>query len=75
MIQRILDYFEKQSFGVMEWWGKKLGVRAARIRLLFIYVSFLTFGSPLIVYLIMAFVLEHKEMFKFGTSRKTIWDL
>lgn len=75
MVQSILDYFEKQSFGVFKWWGDKLGIRASRIRLFFIYVSFLTFGSPLIVYLVMAFVLDHKEFFKFARPKKTVWDL
>lgn len=75
MIQRILDYFEKKSFGVFEWWGRKLGIRASKIRMFFIYVSFLTFGSPLIMYLVMAFVLEHKNYFKIGNKRKTVWDL
>jgi len=75
MIQSILDYFEKQSFGVLKWWGDKLGIRASRIRLFFIYVSFLTFGSPLLIYLVMVFILEHKEFFKFERPRKTVWDL
>ena len=75
MIQSILDYFEKQSFGVFKWWGEKLGIRAPGIRLFFIYISFLTFGSPLIIYLAMAFILEHKDYFKFKKRRKTVWDL
>ena len=75
MIQSILDYFEKQSFGVFKWWGEKLGIRAPGIRLFFIYISFLTFGSPLIIYLAMAFILEHKDFFKFKKRRKTVWDL
>ena len=75
MMQSILDYFEKQSFGVFKWWGEKLGIRAPGIRLFFIYISFLTFGSPLIIYLAMAFILEHKDFFKFKKRRKTVWDL
>jgi len=75
MIQSILGYFEKQSFGVFKWWGDKLGMRASGIRLFFIYISFITFGSPLIIYLTMAFILEHKEFFKFKKRRKTVWDL
>ena len=74
MINRIQDFFEKHAFGVCEWWGKKLGLPTSRIRLFFIYTSFLTLGSPLIIYMIMAFVLEHKYMFKFK-KRKTIWDI
>lgn len=71
---KIQNYFETQAFGVCEWWGEKLGFKTHKIRLFFIYLSFLTFGSPLIIYLIMAFILEHKDWFKLE-KRKTIWDL
>lgn len=74
MIPKIQDFFEKNAFGVCEWWGKKLGLKTTKIRLFFIYLSFITLGSPLIVYLVMAFVLEHKDYFKFK-RRKTVWDI
>ena len=75
-IQQIKDFFEKQAFGVCTWWGEKLGIKTANIRLFFIYASCLTVGSPLIVYLIMAFILKHKEYFKITKNkRKSIWDL
>lgn len=75
MIRRIQDFFEKYAFGVCEWWGQKLGLKTPRIRLFFIYLSFLTLGSPLIVYLIMAFILEHKYFFRTWRKRNTIWDI
>ncbi len=77
MVQRIFDLFERHAFGVCNWWGEKLGINSQKIRLFFIYLSFLTLGSPLIIYLIMAFVLEHKDFFKFRfpRKRKTIWEL
>ncbi|KAA3644459.1 MAG: PspC family transcriptional regulator [Bacteroidetes bacterium] len=71
---KIHDYFERKAFGVCEWWGLKLGLKTSRIRLFFIYFSFITFGSPLLIYLIMAFILEHKYFFKLK-RRNTIWDL
>ena len=74
MISRISSFFEKQAFGFCEWWGEKLQLKNSRIRLFFIYFSFLTFGSPIIIYLIMAFILEHKEYFKLS-KRKTVWDI
>lgn len=74
MIDKLQDFFEKYAFGVCEWWGQKLGLKSNRIRLFFIYLSFLSFGSTVVVYLIMAFILEHKDFFKLR-SRKTIWDL
>jgi phage shock protein PspC (stress-responsive transcriptional regulator) len=75
MIQRILDYFERQAFGVCEWWGRILGIRVHKVRLAFIYLSCITLGSPLIIYLIMAFILENKSYFKPRKRRSTIWDL
>ena len=75
MIKRIQAYFEKKAFGVCAWWGNKLGIKSSRIRLYFIYLSFITLGSPLIIYLIMAFILEHKSFFKIRRKRKTVWDL
>ncbi|MFZ5555037.1 MAG: PspC family transcriptional regulator [Bacteroidota bacterium] len=71
----VLSFFEKQAFGVCEWWGKKLGMQTKNIRLTFIYLSFITFGSMLFVYLVMAFILQHKHYFKPGPKRKSIWDL
>lgn len=74
MIHKIQTYFEKKAFGVCNWWGEKLQLKTSRIQLFFIYASFVTFGSPIIVYLIMAFVLEHKNYFKLQ-KRKTVWDI
>ena len=75
MIRQIFAYFEKKAFGVCAWWGKKLGVKTHRIRLFFIYLSFITFGSILFLYLLMAFVLEHKRYFKFKKKRPSVWDI
>lgn len=75
MIKPILDFFEKQAFGVCEWWGKKLGIDTRKIRLSFIYLSFITLGSPIIIYLIMAFILDNKEYFKPGSKKRSIWDM
>lgn len=73
MIEKIQCFFEKQAFGVCSWWGEKLGIKTSRIRIYFIYLSFITMGSPLIIYLIMAFVLENKDLFK--RKKRTIWDI
>jgi phage shock protein PspC (stress-responsive transcriptional regulator) len=73
MIDRIQAFFEKQAFGVCEYMGEKLGIASSSIRKYFIYLSFLTFGSPLILYLILAFLLENRRYFK--QNRHSIWDL
>lgn len=75
-IQKIIFFFEMRSFGVCAWWARKLGINIAKVRLGFIYASFITLGSPLILYLAMAWILEHKHYFKFQRKRRnTIWEL
>lgn len=77
MINRIRLWFERQAYGVCSWWGEKLGISATHIRMYFIYLSFFTFGSPIIIYFVMAFVLEHKDYFRPNRSpkRSSIWEL
>lgn len=52
---------EGSLFGVCAALGEKLGISTSRIRMWFIYISFLTMGSPLIIYMIMAFWLNIKN--------------
>lgn len=54
-------FFEKYSFGVCNYLGERMGVRACRVRLYFIYLSFVTLGSPIIIYLFAAFWLNIKK--------------
>jgi phage shock protein C len=76
IINKITSWFEQQAFGVCSWLGKKLGIRSNKIRMYFIYLSFFTAGSPVIVYFILAFLLEHKEYFKPNRFRRpTVWDI
>jgi phage shock protein PspC (stress-responsive transcriptional regulator) len=71
-MKNILDFFEQRAFGVCSYWGEKLGVSISSIRLFFIYTSFITFGSPLLIYLSMVFVMNmHKHLRR---NRKPIWD-
>lgn len=73
LIENIKTFFERQAFGVCEWWGEKLKIRSANIRLFFIYISCLAIGSPLIIYLIMAFILNLRNLVK--RKRGSVWDL
>ena len=57
-IKRIQDFFEGHAFGVCTRLGEKLGIATSSIRLFFIYASFLTFGSPVIIYLCLAFIID-----------------
>ncbi len=71
----IRSWFENQAFGVCSWWGEKLGISTTRIRMYFVYLSFFTAGSPILVYFVMAFILENKEYFKLSRKKKSIWEI
>lgn len=55
IMQKIRQYLELHAFGVCSAIGEKLGIASSRIRMWFIYISFLTLGSPVILYMILAF--------------------
>ncbi len=71
LIREIQSFFEKHAFGVCTALGEKMGLATSSIRLFFIYASFLTFGSPIIIYLSLAFVLNMRRHLR---RRSTIWD-
>ncbi|GIV28313.1 MAG: hypothetical protein KatS3mg027_2127 [Bacteroidia bacterium] len=63
MIDKIIFWFEQNAFGVCESIGKHLGISSVKIRKYFIYLSFFTFGSPVILYFILYFFKENKRFF------------
>jgi phage shock protein PspC (stress-responsive transcriptional regulator) len=71
IMQRIQQYFESQAFGVCAKLGEKLRIPTSSIRIFFIYASFLTFGSPLIVYLALAYILNIRKHLR--RRYNTIW--
>lgn len=76
IIKYIIAWFEQQAFGVCESLGKWLGIKGTTVRLYFIYLSFFTFGSPVIIYFILAFLKENKGyFFPKLQARKRLWDL
>ena len=76
MIAPAKTWFEQQAFGVCQWWAEKLNIKTEQVRLSFIYLSFITAGAHLVVYLVMAFVLQHKERIKRPfAKRSTVWEL
>ncbi len=73
---RMIEYFrnivEKSAFGVCQTIGERFGIRVSKIRLYFIYTSFITLGSPLVIYLIIAFWLNVRRYFR--APGKVLWD-
>lgn len=70
-LKRLQAFFEQHAFGVCAALGEKMGIATSSIRLFFIYTSFLTFGSPVLLYLALAFVLNMRSHLR---KRSTIWD-
>lgn len=60
-MKQLKDYIEYQAFGVCAAIGEKMGIATSRIRMWFIYISFLTLGSPVIIYMVMAFWMNMKQ--------------
>jgi len=71
-MDRIKALLEKSAFGVCQYLGQKMGIASSRVRLYFIYLSFGTLGSPVIIYLFLAFWINVKEYI--NQSKKLIWD-
>jgi phage shock protein PspC (stress-responsive transcriptional regulator) len=67
-IKRIQHFFQEHAFGVCSALGEKLGIASASIRLFFIYASFLTLGSPIIVYLGLAFIMNMRKHLRRSNS-------
>ncbi|MFY8189128.1 MAG: PspC domain-containing protein [Flavobacterium sp.] len=73
MIKKIRLFFEKHGFHVSSRLADRLGMRAAHVRLFFIYISFVTVGLWFGVYLTLAFWLRLKDMLY--TKRSSVFDL
>jgi len=73
MFQRIVTYFEKQSFGVCTYIAERLNISISKIRLFFIYSSFLAVGFPIVFYFLAALVLDVRHYIK--RIRLRIWDV
>ncbi|MEO6131561.1 MAG: PspC domain-containing protein [Saprospiraceae bacterium] len=63
------DFLEKSAFGVCQQLGEWMKINPAHIRLYFVYASFITFGSPFVLYLVMAFWLNVRKYISSGARR------
>jgi len=57
----IRHFIEWHVFGVCTALGQRLGIATSIIRKNFIYISFITMGSPVIIYLFLAFWMNIKR--------------
>lgn len=72
-MNRLRYFIEWQLFGVCTAIGERVGISVTRIRTWFIYISFLTMGSPLIVYFILAFWMNMKRYIE-AVRRNPWWN-
>lgn len=54
-MNKFKHFIEWQVFGVCSYVGEKIGIASTTIRKHFIYISLLTMGSPIIIYMFIAF--------------------
>lgn len=73
MFQQVVTFFEKRSFGVCTYFAERLNISISKIRLFFIYSSFLAVGFPIVFYILAALVLDVRHYIK--KIRMRIWDV
>ncbi|PSL05043.1 PspC domain-containing protein [Cecembia rubra] len=60
-MNKIKLFLEERAFGVCSRLGEKLNFPVDSIRLFFIYSSFVTLGSPIILYVCMAMMMKVRK--------------
>ena len=71
-MKKLQSLLEFSVFGVCTHLGHKMGIASSSVRKYFIYLSFFTFGSPIIVYLVLFFWIDIWKHFR--KSRSAVWD-
>ncbi|POY36036.1 PspC family transcriptional regulator [Solitalea longa] len=74
MLQRIICFFERQSFGVCNYIAERFNISTSKLRLFFIYASFIAVGFPIIFYLFAALVLDLRLYLK-QKRKSSIWEM
>ena len=58
MMDNLKGFLEVRAFGVCSFIGDLMGIATSKIRLFFIYITFIAMGSPIIVYFSLAFLIN-----------------
>jgi phage shock protein PspC (stress-responsive transcriptional regulator) len=70
-MNRFKDFVEWNAFGVCSAIGQRLGIATSKIRQYFMYASVLTMGSPIILYMVLAFFRNVRKYMM--ASRRNPW--
>lgn len=73
MLEQIKGFLEIRAFGVCAFLGQVFGIATSKIRLFFIYLTFITMGSPVVIYLSLAFLLNIGRYIR-ERRRNPVWD-
>jgi phage shock protein PspC (stress-responsive transcriptional regulator) len=71
-LENFRSFVELNAFGVCSYLGEKFNIASSKIRLYFIYLSFFTFGSPVIIYFFILFWMNIKR-YVFFSKRNPLW--
>lgn len=72
-MRSLMIFLEQRSFGVCSYLGERFGISISKIRLFFIYTSFLAAGFPIIFYLLAGIVLDVRNYIK--RTRRSVCDI
>jgi len=72
-MSRLRYFIESNAFGVCSYIGEKMGVSSTTIRKYFIYISFLTMGSPVLFYFIIAFWMNIRNYIWYSKRNPLRW--
>lgn len=73
LADKFREFCDLSMFGILSLLGEKMGIATSRIRMFFIYISFITFGSPVFIYLAVAFVININKYIR-SRKRNPVWD-
>jgi phage shock protein PspC (stress-responsive transcriptional regulator) len=73
IVDKLKEFCEMSLFGVLSPLGEKMGIATSRIRLFFIYITFFGFGSPIFIYLAVAFIMNIRLYIR-NRKRNPVWD-
>lgn len=73
LIDQLKPFCEMSLFGVLAPLGDRMGIASSKIRMFFIYISFFSFGSPIFIYLAVAFIINIRLYIR-NRRRNPVWD-
>ncbi|PTB96945.1 PspC domain-containing protein [Marivirga lumbricoides] len=68
-MKKVQQFIENQAFGVCTRLGEIMDLPTSRIRIFFVYSSFLAFGSPILLYMALAFIRDLRKLLRRGKAK------